>query len=767
MSIYSLLDGKKTEIPEIDLGNQTDEEAELSKDLFENYKSAQTTWAQQVAEDRDFENGVQWTSEQEAELLKRGQAPIVVNVIKPATEQVVALLTANKPRFAATGREDSDSKTAKVFADVLAYIWEKSKGNPLFKKSVRDYYTKGRGHLLGYFDPNEDFGKGEIKLAYVDPLDLYPDPNTKDPNFQDAAHILIHQVQTSEQIQAQYPGILQVLSGINTSSETQNKYSSSRVNSSTSQDVIDGFNDTYHDKYDVIDRYSKVQFNTYRLAEPMSNWEEVDITDSEIEEVMQRQCFILVQNGQPQPIVKPQDIEMFGQLYQQVGEVFHYMMAQNPETGQPDPNGQPQPMPGPETGQDPFEIPGSTQQLMPVPMQVLVQQQMVILNTYTATKIKRVLTVGDVTVFSTVLPITSYPLLTLCNHHSNNPYPMSDVRFVRPIQEYINKIRSLIIAHATNSTNTKLLIPRGAVDRKQLEAEWGRAGTGVIEFDAELGMPIVAGPVPLPNELYKNEVDARRDIQEILGVYSLQQGDATSAPPTYRGIVSLDEFGQRRIKSKQSDLEAALNEFAKVLIEMIQAYYDTPRVFRLLDPSGITREAKINVPYDELQGELKYKLNDVTVGKYDVVVVSGSMLPSNRWAQLEYYLEMYKMGLIDRVEALKKTEVVDVEGVEARMNEMEQMKQYIAQLQNELKKVQGDLQTAHREAVSANKQVEVEKFKSKLSEMAAMGKSTQEVYLKRMADEMNMNTERLQMGLQLEKEKFKNKQTKGKPNAKR
>ena len=199
---------------------------------------------------------------------------------------------------------------------------------------------------------------------------------------------------------------------------------------------------------------------------------------------------------------------------------------------------------------------------------------------------------------------------------------------------------------------------------------------------------------------------------------------------------------------------------------MIQAYYDAPRVFRILDPSGITREMQINVPYDSLDKNFKNKINDVTIGRYDVIVVSGSMLPSNRWAQLEYYMEMYKMGLIDRVEALKKTEVVDVEGVEGRMNELQRAQQYIAQLEEELKTIQGDLQTANREAVAANKRVEVYKFKSELDSMKFMGKATQELNLKRMQDELSMNTERLQMNMKLDREKAKQK-PKGKTNAKR
>ena len=56
------------------------------------------------------------------------------------------------------------------------------------------------------------------------------------------------------------------------------------------------------------------------------------------------------------------------------------------------------------------------------------------------------------------------------------------------------------------------------MNKKQLEEEWAKAGTAVIEFDPELGQPIVAGPVPLPNELYKNEADAKQDIERILGI---------------------------------------------------------------------------------------------------------------------------------------------------------------------------------------------------------------------------------------------------------
>jgi len=46
---------------------------------------------------------------------------------------------------------------------------------------------------------------------------------------------------------------------------------------------------------------------------------------------------------------------------------------------------------------------------------------------------------------------------------------------------------------------------------------------GTIKDDPEFGPPIVAGPVPLPNELYRNVEDAIHRIQDRLGIYPLMQ----------------------------------------------------------------------------------------------------------------------------------------------------------------------------------------------------------------------------------------------------
>jgi polyhydroxyalkanoate synthesis regulator phasin len=100
-----------------------------------------------------------------------------------------------------------------------------------------------------------------------------------------------------------------------------------------------------------------------------------------------------------------------------------------------------------------------------------------------------------------------------------------------------------------------------------------------------------------------------------------------------------------------------------------------------------------------------------------VRIISGSTLPSNRAAEYQMYLEAFRMNLVDDVEVLKKTEIFDKEGVLQRKGQMAQMQSYIQQLEEQVKKLSGDLQTAERETLNSRKRAETEKFKSRLNEI--------------------------------------------------
>ena len=271
---------------------------------------------------------------------------------------------------------------------------------------------------------------------------------------------------------------------------------------------------------------------------------------------------------------------------------------------------------------------------------------------------------------------------------------------------------------------------------KDFEEKWAQPGVA-IPYDPTDGAPMAVQPTPLPNELYQNETSAKNDIDHALGLYEMMMGNSQAAPQTYKATISIDEFGQRKMKSKLADVEAALTRVGQISISLMKQLYTSEKVFRVIQPNNSMTEYMINKKMvDDKTGEIKI-FNDITVGKYDVLVVAGSTLPSNRYAELEFYMDAYSKGLIDRQEVLKKTEIFDMECVMQRTDEVGKLQQALQSAQEQIKKLQGDMQTRDREAINLRKRIEVEKFKTELDGVSQKAKAAGTVYEKRLDDSLS------------------------------
>uniref|UniRef100_A0A6H1ZYE8 Putative portal protein n=1 Tax=viral metagenome TaxID=1070528 RepID=A0A6H1ZYE8_9ZZZZ len=697
---------------------EKDQDVKYSEELLDFYKSEATTWRNQAQEDDDFRNNMQWSRTQEEQLKERNQAPIVINILHQAVEQAKSLLTSNKPRFSSTAREDSDVQAGKIFSDLMAYIWDISSGNSELKQAIDDYYVKGVGWICAYVDPNADFGKGEIYIKCIDPMEMFLDPNTKDIFCRDTPHMLIAKLIPGEQLQAMFMDL--DISLLQRSTDDF-KPASTRV-ASEGQRYISSY--AHRDYYNLIDRYSKVKIPYFYIFDKNSGTEK-NLNEQEFEQFKTQPAVILLsQNAPPKFITEDTEIKKMLELHSQTGGVFHFMIDPN--------SGNPIMMPGEEHE---LAIPGSQQQIEIVTMQDMMDQGLILVNQILIDRILRIMSAGGYLLYRGIMELDDYPIIPIMNRHLRNPYPMSDVRFNKGIQEYINKIYSLIIAHASNSTNVKLLIPEGSVKKEDIEKEFAKAGTAVIEYQAEIGIPIIATPIPMPNELYRNLADAKVSIQNNLGIYDFQQGSTQGAPQTYRGTVALDEFGQRRIQSKRDDIEAALNQLAKAVVQLIQKTYTEYKLIRLIQPNNALRESEINRPIYSDYGEIIGKMNDITVGKYDLIMVSGSTLPSNRWARGELYKELIQIGLPLHEELIRSLDV-DAEKVLQRMDQIQQLQGALEEAQEEIKRLSGDLQTAERGEVEARKQTEVAKFSTQLKDVTYRAEAGTQVFKARLEDEL-------------------------------
>ena len=714
---------------------QVDELAIETQEIFREYSRKRTAWAENAQQDIEFRLGRQWSDEQVKTLEARGQAPVVVNRIHPAVETAKAFLTSRKPSYQIYSKEDSDVKVASAFTGLLTHVWDNSDGNQELRKAIDDYYVCGLGVLHAYEDPMDDMGKGEVRIESVDPFDVYIDPNSRKTFCDDAENIIISRLITKKQAAALIPMYQDVIA-----QATSDMYTDRPITDRSNAGLLifpedtdtktDGWgNDEYVRWYE---RYSKKLVRRYRVFEQFSGVEDL-MTDEEFKGYIQRPAWIINGNVVTNQQKAQQAIQLLTQQYQQAMiqyrqqvEVYQQSIGENEVARESGMGGIDAEIQTPQRPQEPV--------IEQTNFMTLIQKGLIEVVVIPTWRVVKIACVGDISLYTRVLPTEHYPVVIMKNLDTRTPYPTSDVRMARSLQEYINKTRSLIIAHTTTSTNVKILVPRGSVDIEEFERKWAQPGAA-IEVDMEMGgPPIPIQPLPLPNELYANEQSAKNDIDHLMGLYEFMMGNPAGAPNTNSGMLNLDDFGKRKIRSKLDDIESALVRLGKVLIPLMQELYTTEKIVRIIEPNNIQSEYMLNKRMYDTHGEIIEVLNNISTGKYDIVVKAGSTLPTNRFAQLELYMAAYDKGLIDRQEVLKKTEIFDTEGVLQRIDVIQQLTGQLQQSQEEIKQLKGDLQTREREVYHAKQQTEIEKFKGSLDAVENKTQASRQVYESRLQD---------------------------------
>lgn len=692
------------------------EKVKKSEKILENYKQgSRKDWVIGVVDNRAFVASMQWEQE-DADALEAANQPVLsVNETTPARNQVVANLTKNSPRWMSYGKENSDITIATDHSTLMEHIWYVSDGDTKNAQSTEDFIDTGMWAMMAYVDYNEDFGKGEIILTDIDPTTLYIDPNAKRIDTEDAANKIIYNRQTKEYIKTYYPDFDfkdAKLSIYGDETETTKAPDANQVSS-----VED---DLEHDKYDVIDRYTKIKVNRYHVKD--RDFESI-FDKKDYEKYWQESTVILTSMGNEQYLTD-EDAKAWIDIYNQYGDIIHYEFSpQNPE---------PIIVPG-------LGMPEVTVQITISNKGYFIQQGIIEVKEIPIDRIERVLSIGGKFYFGDIMPISLYPIVTAMNHFQRKPFPLGDIHLVRPLQEQLNKISSKITAYISAITNLTGFIPKGSGIKKQLEDQMGKAGMKIFEVDMDLGgQPVFAQYPPMPAGVFEDRQRIIAQIQRILGAYPMMDGDSSQAPQTYKATLVIQEEGQGRSNYKRKRIEGGINHLAKVVAQMIPHVYTEEKIVRLLKPNNQVKQVTFNE--ERYENGARKIINDLSVGSYDIVMVSGSMLPTNRWARSEYYTGLFEKGILqDASVILRESEIPDVEEVIAKQDRENQLMQYVQQLEQQLKDITGDKQTTDRENLNLKQKVEVEKSKTKLKAMESEIKGAVNVAKLRLSDEVKKN----------------------------
>jgi hypothetical protein len=659
--------------------------AEEIKDRWGRWYNARSDWDTQAREDIDFYLGNHFTENEARELAERNQMGLPIDRLYAAIEQFKAIITSKPPKFSAVAREESDTRLASVWKTILEYIWDNSDGDEVFKQVIHDFSVAGLGYFYGYIDPEDDYGRGEVKFTYVDPFRVVVDPNSRNKWFDDASGMQLSTILTKDQLLDAYPMLgapdeegnvlIDNIEGIGISDEDYPSSQNKQTGSSFTPDIVKDYDwGSQGEKYRIIEDFRKVKMPFFRIIDLKTGQEKV-----------------LDSDGLEKLLADKKTAEAFDRGF--------------------------------------FDI-------------VQVQQ----------TRIQVTCIVGQVILYEKVLDTNIFPLVPVPNIWTNTPYPMSDVRKNKGFQRFLNKVMSLITSHAQASSGLKLLIPQGSVqDIEELERDWANPNA-TIEYDASFGEPHFPSPQPLAGSILQLPQMVEHYIDLNIGIFEMQQGNAEAAPRTSSGTMMMEDFGQRRSKSKLRDVEASLKRLGKLMFHLAKSHYSFKKTFRIAQPNNDITEYTVNKRlYDDKTKELMTIENNLSVGSFDIRVIGNSTMPSNKWGEWNVYMEAYQAGLIDKVEALKKTEIFDKEGVLQRTDQVQQLHSQLQQAQEQIKKLNGDLQTAERESVQSRKRTEVEKFKGKLKEQEYDSKTQNKVSIDKLSNAVKLESEKLRLATEAER----------------
>jgi len=358
-------------------------------------------------------------------------------------------------------------------------------------------------------------------------------------------------------------------------------------------------------------------------------------------------------------------------------------------------------------------------------------------------------TCSEIVLDEYILNINQYPIIPFPNNWTETPYPRSDVSRAIPMQRLLNKLWSLALSHAQASAGLKLLVPVGSAINgvEQLERDWANPNA-VIEVDSSQGDPHYPAPTPLASEFYKLIQQCEFYIDFVFGIPELMHGVSDKAPDTFKGTQQMIALGSERSKAKLRDVEHSIVKLGRVLYALCKQQYTYKKYFRTAQANNDLNEVTVNFYDDATQTILDIQKDKNNIEQHDIRIVPGSTLPTSKYAELNVYLEAYQLGIVDKLEVLKKNpEIFDKEGILRRFGEIEQLQGANAQLQEEVKNLQGDLQTARRESVADRKRVEVQKFKSRLDSVTSDAKADKRISANQLTNKVMLESERLQSAI--------------------
>jgi len=157
--------------------------------LVQMYEAAEQATADSRAEaerDRDYRNGVQWTTSEVATLTKRKQPVVTIDRIGPKIDFLLGLEQSQRNDPKAYPRTPSEEDGANAATDALRYAMESNDWNALRSDAFDNFVVEGAcGADVSVVETE---GGYEVTVAHIPWDRMFFDPHSRKKNFSDAKY---------------------------------------------------------------------------------------------------------------------------------------------------------------------------------------------------------------------------------------------------------------------------------------------------------------------------------------------------------------------------------------------------------------------------------------------------------------------------------------------------------------------------------------------------------------------------------------------------
>jgi len=720
-------------------------------------------WQTKSQKGYDFFLNSQLTQEEEDSLRDAGMPSFIINRITPIIETMKYFCTANSPRWKAVGAGGEDADLAEVHNDIIDYCWYQSSGKTLFSEVILDSLTKSKGYFHIYVDPDADRGMGEVKFERVDPYQVYVSSMCRDYMERDATYQIIKKDLPREEVLKKLPQFEKIIKRANGERDGKG-YTDRDVEGSDSFQPDDvetpyrssgqldqkGEPDTILQYYEMYEPIRVQYYNlSVQIPPPEAEMEEAkEGIDAAIQQFAQelevqflekeKELRGAVERGEMIPERYELEVEkaqrMMGQAVQEQKSLLYNKAKEESSKVE-----------SKIVTEDEYEK-----------IKRVMGDQILEAIPYFERKIRKECAVGDQFLYEQILNISHSPLIPIPYLHTQTPYPMSAVIPLIGKQQEINKSHQIMVHNANLSSNLRWMFVEGEIDEDEWERYSGAPGA-LLKYRQGFSAngPREIMPQNINNAFFTIEQDSKSDMEYIAGIQPPSMGISQGNDETYRGFLAKDEYGTRRIRSWISNVvEPALEHLGRTFHEYAKDIYSIQKIFRIVQPNpggGFDeRQQEINVPiYDDMGVEIG-RYNDYGSARYDVRVIAGSTLPINRWAVLEEYKTYLEMGVIDDIAFVQETDIKNKEALLNRKSMLAQSQQQVQAMDEEIKQLNGDVDTLRRQLLQMGIKDELSTAKMEIdrakTETKAMDKLVQERMrdsLKKARDDMQLEIDKL------------------------